>query len=74
MSYSSVRNFVQAHQAFTPQMKEEMGRYAAECGVDAAQKHYVAKLNKPVSTALIRKFRRMYLRMVPTSQPLSNRR
>lgn len=73
VSYSSVRNFVQAHQAFTSQMKEEIGRYATECGVDAAQKHYTAKLNKSISTALIRKFRRMYLRAVPAN-PIAQRR
>ena len=68
VSYSSVRNFVQAHHAFSSQVKLEIGRYAAECGIDAAQKHYTTKLNKSISTALIRKFRRIYLRMTPASQ------
>ena len=68
VSYSSVRNFVQAHHAFSSQLKLEIGRYAAECGIDAAQKFYTTKLNKSISTALIRKFRRMYLRMSPANQ------
>lgn len=73
VSYSTVRNFVQAFQSFTTQMKEEIGRYAAECGIEAAQKHYSAKLNKTISAALVRKFRRMYHRMMLVSQSPSHR-
>lgn len=63
-----MRNFVQAHHAFSSQTKAEIGRYAAECGIDAAKNLYASKLNKSISTALVRKFRRMYLRITPASQ------
>ncbi|XP_057370368.1 uncharacterized protein LOC130691442 [Daphnia carinata] len=68
VSYSSVRNFVQAHHAFSSQLKAEIGRHAAECGLDATQKLYSTKLEKTISISLIRKFRRMYLRMTPANQ------
>uniref|UniRef100_A0A0P6D7J8 RNA-directed DNA polymerase n=1 Tax=Daphnia magna TaxID=35525 RepID=A0A0P6D7J8_9CRUS len=68
VSYSSVRNFVQAHHAFSSQLKAEIGRHAAECGLDATQKLYSTKLEKTISISLIRKFRRMYLRITPANQ------
>ena len=68
VSYSSVRNFVHSHNSFSPQLKEEIGRYAAQCGIDATQKLYATKLSRPLSVALIRKFRRMYLRVTTGNQ------
>lgn len=49
-------------------MKEEIGRYAAQCGIEATQKLYSTRLNKTISVGLIRKFRRMYLGITAKSQ------
>jgi hypothetical protein len=65
VSYSSVRNFVQGHYVFPSQTKLEIGRYAAECGIENAQKFYSAKLNKTISESMIKRFRRIYYRTTP---------
>lgn len=69
MSESSVRNFVKSYSAFSSQLKQEIGRYAAQCGVEATQKLYTVKLGRPISLNLILKFRRLYLGITAAAGP-----
>nr|XP_045597315.1 uncharacterized protein LOC123757584 isoform X1 [Procambarus clarkii] len=47
--------------SFSLQMKDEIGRYATQCGITAAIQHYSEKLQFPVKESTVRKFKKQFV-------------
>jgi len=61
VSESTVRNIVKLYRAFTPGLKEEIGRFAVDCGVDMACSHFSQQLGQEVRRGLVCKFKKLFL-------------
>lgn len=47
--------------SFSLQMKDEIGRYASQYGINAAMHHYSEKLQFPVKESTVRKFKKQFV-------------
>jgi hypothetical protein len=61
VSESTVRNIVKLYRAFTPGLKEEIGRFGARCGVEMACSHFTERLGQEVRHGLVKKFKKLFL-------------
>lgn len=65
VSESTIRNLVKIYKAFTPALKDKIGRFAVNCGVEAASTTFSHLLKRDVSQFLVQKFRTIYLNKHP---------
>ena len=68
ISESTIRNFVKTHQLFSPELKEDIGKFAYQFGVEACYRLYQDKMPEGVELqkATVKRLKELFLVANPT--------